>query len=310
MKIKRFAPVLLVAPLALLAGCGGGSAAIEFTANWYSAPTHAHIESAREELAYEVKFIPAKDPGNLRFEYETGSYTATLQEGSTLVQYGVNAAGYIYTTEFSIKGSYYLGEEKTDFEDSIFSEVVFLSAAYDLCPVQSKKTYSVTSAYNGKVEKYNYTYTASYNDKLSKTTIEVKGLPSGDIEKTLKLSGSAPFLDNEQFLFALRAVDLGTAVSFRTVNPVTQKKTQIATFSQTESEQILSLEKNGTMTGEIKIPSYTFQFGYTDEQAGAQQTATYANSAAGFRNALLHLATSNAYGTFVYQLVSANFIDK
>lgn len=320
MKAKRLAPLALLLPLMLLAACGGNTD-LDLQANWYSDPVHANIQSDKEELSYEVTYTPpaSKDP-LASFEYETGTYKTTLQERSSLASYAAWAkgTGYTYHAELKIAGSYTYGGKTESFEDTVTSDVVFMNVDNLLRPVRSDKRYNVTTYYAGAVVNYNYAYTATYNEKLSETEIAVRDLRENVSEenslnasKKIKLKGSGTFLDNEEIFLALRGLDLTVSSTFRTVNPVTRERMNVATSSSKETKYVGSFTVDGAPTGEIDVKAVSFSIGYTASKSGMAQSLVYAlpSSDHDFRNVLLEMTTvaPDGAGSFTYKLKEMNF---
>ena len=322
MKLKKLAPIFtLLLPLALLSGCGG-TAELDLLANWYADETHHQlINGQKETLTYEVIYTPPTEAQKpfAEYHYDKGSYIAVLQEHSSLAGEAewATGTGYTFVTDFSISGTYKItGGEETPFTDTIHSEVSFANVGEMLRPIRSYKEFHTTSqteTYGLKFVRYEYSYTATYNQKLTETQITVRDLRTDvkdedklDLSKKLKLKGSGTFLDNEQILLALRAVDLSMNFSFRTVNPVTHARENVTMASSAkEGKYTGSFIRNGTSTGETPLAVTTFAIGYTSKKSGMTQTLTYAlPSEKNFRNALIEMKTTapDGLGTFTYRL--------
>lgn len=319
MKAKHLAPLALLLPLSLLAACGGNPE-LDLHANWYSDPVHVNIQSDLEELSYEVTYTPPtrKDP-LASFTYETGTYTTSLQERSSLAAYGAKGTGYTYHTELKIAGSYTYGNNAEEsFENSVVSDVVLMNVDNMLQPVRSEKRYKVTTYYAGAVQTYDYTYTATYNEKLSETEITVKDLRENVKEedsltafKKMKLKGSGTFLDNEEILLVLRCLDLSAASTFRTVNPVTRERMNVTMATTPKNVKYTgSFTVEGTQTGELGLDAVSFSIGYTASKSGLTQSLVYALPSAehDFRNVLLEMTTTapDGAGMFTYKLKELN----
>ena len=217
--------------------------------------------------------------------------------------------------------SYTIGGKETDFTDTIRSEVSFANIDDMLRPVKSYKEFHVTTPYGGSVIQYAYIYRAAYNQKLTETEISVKDLREDvkeeeklDFTKKMKLKGSGTFFDNEQILFALRALDLKSACSFRTVNPVTHERVGV-TMASTPKEGTTkgSFLINGTQTEELTLATVSFSIGYTSKKSGLTQKLTYAlPGEKSFRNALISMETAapDGCGSFVYRLKELTTFDK
>ncbi len=329
MKLKRIAPFFtLLLPLALLSACGG-TAELDLHANWYVDETnHQLIKQETETLTYDVTYEPGKaaDPF-AAFEYETGTYTTILQERASLAGEAdwATGTGYIYETHLTISGSYKIvGGEKTSFTDTIDSRVSFASVGEMLRPIKSEKIFHTTSQTESRgttLVTYDYSYTATYNEKLSETEIKIKDLRENvseedklDFEKKMKLKGSGTFLDNEQILLALRAIDVSAGFSFRTVNPVTRERVSVTLVSAAKQGSYSgTFVRNGVEQDETALQTSTFAIGYTSKKSGMTQALVYASpSEKKYRNALLEMQTTSpdGNGTFTYRLKKLETFDQ
>ena len=66
MKNRGISALLLGSALLVLCGCGGGTPALDLSANWYSNTTDEKIEGTREHLEYAAStvgiFLAGRDP--------------------------------------------------------------------------------------------------------------------------------------------------------------------------------------------------------------------------------------------------------
>ncbi len=321
---RRFAPLLLIAPLALLAACGGGTPALTLNANWYSDPTHNIITGTLEELTYTVAQKEPSKAQALRFVYNPGTYTTRLED-CPLNAYGVDAVGYHYHTELAITGTYFYNGVGTSFSDSVVSDVWFLDVHSALRPVRSEKRVQATVANiyadastNKLVDRYRYDIIANYNstkDKNpTKTEVTFTDHASGGDkteEYSLSLSGSSTFFDNEQILFALRAVDVSKAFAFRTVNPIQRAKMDVSSASEAQTVQLTPRFTVGGVAQTGDIPARKISIGYTGTRGGRQQTLWYAAALDNvpYRAVLLRMEVElpEELGVLSYDLSEAKF---
>ncbi len=329
MKFKKIAPFFLAAPLLLLTACTN-TPSLSFTPNWYSNTNNIDgISDTFEQLTYAVTFTPGKDE-DYRVEYDEGVYTTKLESANIAGAEG-NPLGYIYETSLTISGRYYVnGAKGTDFTDSVHSKVWFLGVRDGLRPIKSEKTV-LCSAPNVRAKepedafvKYNYSYSLSYNAALSKATYTYTDLLDENAEPAvseIKLSHNGTYLDNEEILFALRGVDVGTSFSFATYDMVTGKVRVAGNTDAAVKEQFTATFT--LRTGETEqsvearpIEANRFSFHFTGDNPGASQKLIYARctnvEANTYRNVLLHMETEaiSELGTFSYDLREAVFNNK
>ena len=326
MKIKRLAPLALALPLALLCACNNTSS-LTFGAYWYGDTTNSNIFSGETEtLEYAVSFVPA-ETADLRLSYE-GTYTMRLGDENRLVD-GASVPCYHLSAELSVKATFTLGTESKSFEDSVVSDVYFLSVAEGLRPLESSKTVISTSPLNAhpaSLDKdvayhtFRYTTKIVYATDLSSASFKLDNLDSDTDDNneavTLSLGDKGSYLDNEQLLFALRGLDMTSSESFRTINPTKRMEEKIA-FSDTP-ESVLQ-PANFTLNGEeinMEIEARKLSLSYQSEASGQAQTFVYAthNSTAGnrYRHVLLSYEAPavQSVGTVVYTLKAATFTTK
>lgn len=327
---KCFALAALAISLALLSACGTNVAGIALSANWYSYTANKNITETREELSYSVLFDRAESE-SYGVDYDEGTYTTLLEDFTNTAETAVADVpvgfhGYRLHTELTISGRYYLnGTATKDFTDSVVSDCYFYGVTDGLRPVKSVKKVRCTAPASVPTESayctvYDYVYTALYNGDLTETTITYQDLGEENAKPettVLKIKDSAVFFDNEEILFAIRAMDLGASISIRTVNPATR---QIATLSTTEapvssSREFEYVRKDGEteekVKAQIETASVTVRYGGIN--SGSAQTYVYAKcvnpDANTHRNVLLEMTTSaiNSMGTFTYTLKTASF---
>ena len=326
MKIKRLAPLALALPLALVCACSSVPS-LTFGAYWYGDTTNSNIFSGETEtLVYAVSFQPAES-ANLKLSYD-GTYTMRLTDENRLVD-GASVPCYHLSTELSVTATFTLGNESKTFEDSVVSDVYFLSVAEGLRPLQSSKKVVSTSPLNARpasldkdiaYHTYRYTSNVVYNTDLSSASFKLDNLDSdaddGNEPATIPLGNKGSYLDNEQLLFALRGLDMTASESFRTINPTKRVEEKIA-FS--EAPEAVLQPASFTLNGEeinAEIEARKLSLSYQSEASGQSQTFVYAthNGAAGnrYRHVLLtyEAPAVQMVGTVVYTLKSATFTAK
>ena len=322
-KKLRIAAFALFMPLAALTGCGGTAQSFSFNANWYrNTALKANIGNTLERLEYEVTFESASN-GEFSLEYTDGVYRTELRNESVELD-SESREGYVYTTELSISVCFDLGGQKSEvFEDTVHTEVQFLSAAEGLRPLRSYREVhshvpvsehpaSMSVAYNV----YDYSYTTEYDDALTTAETVLKDLTDGSIRQTsYDISSKLNFLDNEQILFALRGLDLSVVPDFYSVNSVSGKVQALSVGTYAETSFKADFEADGAVVTS-EIAAYSISLGYKGSNRGQPQTLVYAKttdfSANAYRNVLLQMDSPilHTLGTLRYRLTKAEFANK
>lgn len=317
MKKKLIAAACAALPLFLLCACGGTSV-VPVSAYWYQdASTANNLIGRSERLEYEVKFTPAEKTGDRTLSYENGSFVTELT-ATTLDKETV----YLFTTKLEISGKYTVnGTTGEAFSDSVSSSVYFKSAEGKLQPLKSEKTVHSTSpnkSYTSVADcstLYEYTQTIVYEKNASSAIMSYnQTLPESKTSETkIQIGNATNFYDNEQMLFVLRGVELNSAVTLKTINPLYRKVDAVRSYS------VLSLQEKeyeltiGEETAKREIDAYRFSFGYSSSFPGTPYTLEYAKTvdkyANTYRNALLRMSVPVLYnlGTLEYKLVKAQF---
>lgn len=325
MKKIKIAAFALIAPLAAMCACTS-DVSLSFSANWYKNTSIESVSDTYEKLQYKVTFTPSSVSQSLTAEYNEGTYTTELKNELLTLADGTTAEGYVYTTELSISGTFTLGDESLEFEDSLSSVVKFLSVSKSLRPVESVLTVHSTSPYNASssmletaVATYWYTYSVVYDAELTTATTiytayDLSTGEAGDpVEQEYSLSGGT-FLDNEQILFALRGVNLSSSGSFRTLNTV-MRKVDTATFTTEAVTESVDFEADGEQITD-EISAYSATVTYSSTPSGQSKTAVYAKTTDAannaYRNVLLRMESPvlESLGTLVYTLTKAEFSTK
>lgn len=336
MKFKRIAGAGLLASLFLFAACTS-TPSLTITANWYSnTKNYGGLTGTAESLTYAVVFEPnSRISDDFTAEYETGTYTTTLNDVTVSAANPVNNVpagfhGYHLHSEFSMTGRYYLkGQKGPDFTDSFTSDVWFLGVEDALRPIYSSKRVTsnipVTAASSPEntVSHYEYLYEAVYNEELTKVTITQQDLTKeGEPEVySCGLGSGGTYLDNEQILFALRGLDLSSGFSFRTVNPASKSSAKVYNLETPALEPYtadFSMKAGNAeeQKASRSIDAATLNFSYNGKNPGQSQKAVYARCTNPdenmYRNVMLHLEIEALYslGTFRYDLTRAVFNEK
>lgn len=324
MKRKALAGLALLLPLTISLCACGGSAALNLNANWYRFPEAPNVGGTYEKLEYEVTFDSAD--GNQILSYEKGSYTTELE--ATMLE-GLDELGYRLHSELSITGKFTVGNKSESFTDAVVSDVYFKALSSRLQPVKSEKSVKSTSpvtAYPASLETafrvYEYTCTVDYDDDLDEAEIAYKQTKPAEKEsaKTVSVGGSSVFYDNEQLLFVLRGLNLDSAATLKTINPLDFSVTNVG-MTETPSRVALSnftFEADGetvTATEENPLNAYSVSFSYGNSFPGETQTLVYAANTRAekganlYRNVLLemHVPILQNLGLLHYKLVKAEF---
>ena len=339
MKKRRFAALALLAPLAslaLLTGCGGLTP-LSLSANWYANTADGkNLSDTYEELEYDVTFAPRG--GDYTVDYTLGSYKTTLATESYQLSSEISTPVYHYHTEYSISGHFsYKGVPGLPFDDTATSDVWFMSLDDGFYPIKSEREVHATVPVNNpKVgrfsERYDYKYTLEYDaglktePKKAQYTLyyfekdgenEEATVAKVDFEKSLKLSGSGTYLDNEQIFFALRGLDMNEKVTFRSIDPQTLLTSKIA-FSEKPSSEKDTVNFTRTVgdktdTVSTQIETMHVNIAYSTAQPGPTRTLVYAKKTSAdnnvYRNVLLKIENPIAHslGIMTYTLKSAKF---
>ena len=337
MKKKRFASILLAAPLVLLAACSS-TPSLELNQNWlYNTGLKDIPENFEETLEYAVSFEKSSSAvkGKFSMDYpEGGTYKTTFKSTSLNGQ-----KRYVYETELSVKVQYTLGTETKSMDSSVTTYVEFLSVQDNLKPLSSWREahgpVPVTEPYNppSSIEKgyqqYDYRIEISYDYDTSKANFKRIYLnpakseneseseePENNTEsKQIKLKSKAFIFDNEQLIPALRAMDLSSSPSFYSIDFQTNSLDKISTQGKpTNVDSWKQTVKVGDEEAkEQEFKATTINIAYNKKKRGGIQTFTLARRDSAdhdrFRNVVLEYSypVTYSHGTVTYKLVSANF---
>ncbi len=321
MKKKRLIGLALLAPLALLAGCGG-TATVGFSPNWFYDNTVENITGKSEKLEYEVSFRPGQTEG-ISVSYDPGTYTTELT-AETLDQNGTGIQVYRLHTEYAITGEYRNGVLTAAIDDSMQSDVWFTPARDGLRPIKSEKSVRATVPYARDTAvwytTYEFTYDVSYTADLSEATytLDITAPESAKSKKTdtVKLGFSETFLDNEQLVLALRGMNLSSSslTPFVTLDPQTRKPVHVNLSSESVSTSVSY--DNGSEHVEGTIDAVNVTVSYDMAQPGPARTFVYAartdDASKKHRSVLLRFQNTVMYnlGVMTYTLKKATFKDR
>lgn len=330
MKRKNFAILLLCAPLALAAGCGGGIARVDFQTYWYrNTALGGDIAGTNETLEYAVTMSSSTPHNGLSAEYTDGVFTSSLINKAISLDSG-SKEGYALETNYSAHVKFtYLGESSAVLEDTATSYVEFLSVQDSLKPVYSKKTVhcyapngSPNSLANAYTE-YRYTIEVRYNDGLTEAKATYTNLiPDGDGNarepetSSYELDAKKTYLDNEQIWFALRGMSFTGASSFQTLNTSTRRVIGVSLREAAKKvTEPVDFERNGESVKSEGLSAYEVKIGL-DGNIGQGRTVVIAEKSSDNnnvnRNAVLRVDVPimSSLGTLRYTLKKANFSDK
>ena len=324
--MKKFiAALTLCLPLTLLL-CACGSTELSLGAYWYKSGDGNSVSGKSESLEYEVTFKPV-DETQKTLSYGTGSYKTELKVEQITLSDDSKIQGYHLRAALEIPVTYTVGEATETFTDSIVSDVYFMTLSSRLQPVRSEKTVHSTSpltlspkTIDEAYEVYEYSYTVEYTSDLSKAAITyAQTLPEAKTqEKTISVKSKDIFFDNEQLLFVLRGVSMSSAVSMKTINPLTLKETGVTTSSPAALAYTSPFTLNGkeqTFTEEKPLKVYGVTLSYSGKNAGQPQKLVYAakqdKGENTYRNLLLEMSVPvvSGFGYLDYKLKNATIND-
>lgn len=320
MKKKRFASLLIVAPLALLGACSS-TPGLALEANWLSNKSKIPPEDFLETLEYAITFEKNDSATNFYLNYTDGTYKTTFSSASAEGQ-----KIYVYETELSVKVQYTLNDASVEFEDSVVTRVEFLNTQSDMKPLSSMRevhaTAPLTNPSNPPASlekgvaygKYDYKTEITYNNEDEKATFTITDLSSDLAAEnaettTIKLGGKGLYFDNEQLIPVLRAAELSSSMSLRTLDPTTRTLEKVAIKSgPTQSTLNQTVKFKDTEKSDFDV--IEIALAYDKQNSGGTQTFTFATDKNNtYRSVLLKYEYPVIYshGTMTYKLTTANF---
>ncbi len=329
MKHKLLAPACLIAATLLFSACTA-TPTLELAPNWYSnTGIRKDITGTSEDLVYTVTFTAGEQEG-FSVAYEDGTYTTSLRDEMSTADRPIEGVPigvpcYHLHAELSIRGRYTVGGATgEEFSDSVVSDIWFMDATSALFPLYSKKTVHSTSPRTTAetVEEagvlYHYSYTAQYDPETRTSHVVYDDLESAAAPEEWDIRlGKGTFLDNEEYLFALRGFNMQSAPSFQTVNPLDRSVvTLMSDEVPTLEERTYKFAINASAEEDRKLNTASLSVHYSGTFRGREQELTYAvctdPAANTYRNVLLHMKTyaPESLGAFDYTLRSATFNTK
>lgn len=325
MKSKKLIPALALSVcLAALGGCTNTDQNLSFYGYWHT--NSIAVDTAiHETLVYDVTDKLSPSISNLigyELSYSDGTYTTELKnenrDGKSI---------YVYKTSLDIEVTYSLNGESASFNDSVVTEITFLSENNGLRPLTSQKTVISASPLMGIDQKkltecyasYHYGITTTYNeDGTAGSCSFAYNLNDENSEPTVynfEIEDKYTYLDNEQLLFALRGLPASkTSAKVYTYSPYVERvQTLNVSFSANASSDF-SFYKNGSTEKETNTISYRpVTIKLNEKFSGEAQTAYYAAltdpSNNTYRNVMLYYETPLIYslGSLEYKLRSVNY---
>lgn len=347
MKKKLFATIALTLSTLTLAACGPNNQTLTFSPNWERTIIGEATTASAEELIYSVTHEDStfihKDFYDVKYCYADGKekpgvYTTKLEYQSSTI--------YRYTTTLTVDVTFILanGESVTK-TDTVETEAKFKKADKSLQPISSKKTVRAHAPRDGDVTnleneydeegnitqvgafiEYDYEFFIEYNDdlsggKLTKTDnskYHTLGLKDDKKEISFTIDNEKyTYLDNEQYLFALRGISseqLASAsktVSMYNASLMTMET--VATTPTSTAKTNFELQLSGGEKTSYEIEYVPMTVKTSNKNAGLEQTLWYAKTTDSnnnqFRNVLLMMSVQMHFGlgTLRYKLQSANF---
>lgn len=322
MKRKLFALSAAALSLTILAGCSEYKVAL--TANWYRDPSITNaISGTYEKLTYRVTSLNDGTSADLKVTYEPGTYVVELKNAVYTWDDGTNEEVYELSSTLSVSGKYTFEDKSHEFSDSIVSRCVFRTVDKELQPIVSEKTVHSTSP-AGPVPVtgedpfvvYEYSTTVQYDKDCQNATVSYEDLSdeaSEKSERTLSVQNGYSYFDNEQLLFAGRAMTFGEGSSLRvSCLGAELGKLQDVLFSCQETDK-RTQTINGEEIKDIDVNGVTLSL--QQDLTGSVQKLYYASRLSGnntYRNALLYMEVPLSYnlGTLAYTLTEAEFTTK
>lgn len=332
MKKKRFASLLIVAPLALLAACSS-TPSLVLGSNWFSNTGIRDIpEGFSETLEYAVTFEKSASAQNGRFSLDFpngGNYKTTFKAGEVN-----NQKTYVYETTLTMHAQYTLDGVSTsfDFDDVIKTHVEFLDVQNELRPLSSWREVhgtvpaSTPSSAPDKLEnayyKLDYRTEIVYDWEEETAAFTLIDLASEATEankstQEIDVDESGLYFDNEQLFPLLRAAELSSSMVIYTVDPTTRTAEKVAVKDGPTATTLKQSVKFKTDEAAVERDFNVIELslGYSKQNSGPAQKFTIVQRGArdhnAYRNVILKYEAPVIYslGTLTYRLTSADFYD-
>lgn len=298
----------------MLTACTSNSSRVTFKDYWYE---DANVSTQSEEvLVYDVTMEAglALSSRGYKLSYSNGTYTSTLKASGDY---------YEYNTSLTIDVTFTKGEESITKTDTTISYVKFKKSAL-LQPIEMRKeikNHTPVNSSGSTIEscyaEIDYTVDVKYSGSPSNGTATVV---NNKTEKTKTHSFDIDqkkytYLDNEQLLLALRAINTSVTTSpyFIVYAPFSKSVQTIKADYESKVEGTeFSFTRNGVAFKDT-ITYYPVKISIEADMPGNKQTAWIAKTTKAdsneHRNVLLRLKTPLAYnlGSLIYTLKSATF---
>ncbi len=338
MKAFKIAGALALASVTLLCSCTA-TPQLTISSNWYEDSSVSTIAGS-ETLTYRVTHENQPEDSYYGVRYSGGTYVTQLSGATATLSDGTNESVYLYKTSLTISGEYYYNHpddaenaKTRAFTDNTETEVKFRRTEYDLAPVSSKSTSTISvpsmegeALYLTYLVEQEITYDVALNSaqvKKTTTLLDENGEPTvGDeespnpvvLEQTLSLYGSV-FLDNDMLLFAMRGFNFGqSALSFTTIDPQNVSVESTSVSSATTEEYTLNgVTFGGQLKDGVKLSANAVSVQYDKTFSGSGLKLWYATKSESgknvYRNVMLRAEKPIFYsmGTLVYTLQTAEF---
>ena len=330
MKKIRIASLLLLAPLSLLAACATTPTLI-LEANWFNNTNTKIIPDDFEEiLEYSISFEKSSTAlkGSFKMDYPNGgTYTTTFKSGAT----ADGKKTYVYTTELKTEVEYTLnGVSSGTMSEVVTTCVEFLDVASELKPLTSWREVHATAprttpsnpfaTLQACYAKLDYKNEFVYDHDKGTVTFTQTDLTSDATKKeptvsTIKIGGKGIYFDNEQLIPLLRAAELATSMSMRSVDTTTGTLDRMTikdgptAVTLKQSVKLKSDEK----AEEREFAAYQINLAYNKQNSGGTHKFTLArpgnHDSNTYRNVCLKYEYPVIYshGILTYTLTSADF---
>jgi len=337
MKKKLIAATALALSTFALASCGATNQKLTLSPNWEIGILSEATTATAEELTYSVTFEENSFMQKDHFTVEyCGKDNSTPGTYTTKLEYLADNT-YRYTTVLTLPVTFTIvGGESVTKTDEIETVALFHKADKSLQPISSKKTVLCHSPNNVQATKlenafteFHYEFFIEYKDDLSggtltktdlsekRTLLNKEAYPEGKTSSGFSISGDKyTYFDNEQLLFALRAIPNTSITTSKTVNVYNASLMTVETVTSTPSSAAktkfsFALNDAATAEHEIEYTPLAIKTGNKDSQLShtlwyAKMTDSDNNK---YRNVLLKMTVPMHYGlgTLTYALTDATF---
>ena len=336
--MKKFFAVFICTVLCVtvLAACSSAPISAVTRSGFLKKNDVKTVSYVSEHCEYGVSYIEAEKPV-VSAKYSLAAANSYLKTDLTVVESdgSFGEAGkdyYLFATETHIEGSYEIDGEKTDCVNDISSKVYFLGVGDDLRPVYSEKTVNAQSleSLNGKlsVKKYVYSISTKYDGKKAIVTFtpdkeNSTGTFSLDGGYEMDKVSDGNYFDNEQLLFAPRAMDLksGFSTTFKSLDAVSKSlntmsfayatgDNAVTQYSFDKGAYVVTDNEFNTSSVVEKCKVNTINLSIASTYSGATQRLSFAASdEVGQYCRLIHMVVPATYGTgeFVFHIRNAAF---